>query len=324
MAAQVVGDDISIETPDGDGWKPADLQWDEKPLHIDFERTRRIVGTRQSRTIVVPAGNGSRTILIASAAATGIEFDVGAQALTNLDEACANSYDTLREEHTRWWHGFWSRTFVHISSADGVADFMERVRALHLYYAASASRGDVPAPQGDGLIFQTEGDIPRLGTQLWHWIVETMYRPLLAADAMDVCDPYFDMYARQLPECEKAAQQRWGVAGGAFFPETCPTDGPVVLAGRVRQGVSRILPRPQRQRHSFNTHPCSVPARVAAVLHKPVRPQQRDSWHETVHLHRPRRFHREQDCPPGLVALSLHRGSAVSSYQGLSPVAGHG
>ena len=229
VAAQVVGDDISIETPDGDGWKPADLQWDEKPLHIDFERTRRIVGTRQSRTIVVPAGNGSRTILIASAAATGTDVEVGAQALTYLDEACANSYDTLREEHTRWWHGFWSRTFVRISSSDGVADFMERVRALHLYYAASASRGDVPAPQGDGLIFQTEGDIPRLGTQLWHWIVETMYRPLLAADAMDVCDPYFDMYARQLPECEKAAEQRWGVVGGAFFPETCPTDGPVVL-----------------------------------------------------------------------------------------------
>ena len=229
VAATVSGGEVRISTPDDDGWEPAELLWDEKPLHIDFERTRGIRGTRQARTIVIAAAQGTRTILVSSAASTGADHAVGGQALTHLDEAAAHSYDTLCQEHTRWWHEFWSRTFVHISSTDGVADFMERVRALHLYYAASSSRGDVPAPQGDGLIFQTEGDIPRLGTQLWHWIVETMYRPLLAADAMDVCDPYFDMYARQLPECEKAAQQRWGVAGGAFFPETCPTDGPTIL-----------------------------------------------------------------------------------------------
>ena len=56
-----------------------------------------------------------------------------------------------------------------------------------------------------------------------------MYRPLQAADAVDLCEPYFDMYSRQLPLCEEAARQRWGVAAGALFPETSPADGPVSL-----------------------------------------------------------------------------------------------
>ena len=230
VAARVTGDDTRIVTPQSGGlWQPAALQWNELPLHIAYERAPSFGGGRQARTIIVPAGNGCRTVLVSSCAATGNDKGIEGRAVATLDDAATHSYDALRDEHTRWWHDYWSRTFVHLNSEDGVADFMERVRTLHLYYAAASSRGDVPAPQGDGLIFQTEGDIPHLGTQLWHWIVETMYRPLLAADAMDVLDPYFDMYAGQLPACEQAAQQRWGVTGGAFFPETCPTDGPTLL-----------------------------------------------------------------------------------------------
>ena len=228
VAARVGGGDARIETPADPGWEPAALMFDEKPLHINRERDPVVRGARQARAIVTTAAQAQRTVLVASAAAVEAERAAGL-AQGSLDEANDFTYEALREEHVRWWHGYWSRTFAHLTSADGVADFMERIRTLHLYYAASSSRGDGPPPQGDGLIFQTEGDLPRLGTQLWHWIVETMYRPLLAADAMDVCDPYFDMYARQLPECERAAQQRWGVAAGAFFPETCPTDGPTLL-----------------------------------------------------------------------------------------------
>ena len=230
VAARVVGDDTSITTPESGGlWQPAALQWNEEPLHIAYERAPVSNGGRQARRIVIPAGNGRRTVLVSSCATTGADTDIGARATSTLDEAASYSYQALRDEHTRWWHDYWSRTFVHLTSEDGVGDFMERVRTLHLYYSAAASRGNVPPPQGDGLIFQTEGDIPHLGTQLWHWIVESMYRPLLAADAMDVMEPYFNMYADQLPACEQAAQQRWGVAGGAFFPETCPTDGPTLL-----------------------------------------------------------------------------------------------
>ncbi len=249
VAVAVPGANPPVEAHEA-AWKPAALLWDEKPLGITNEREAISKGRPEARTLVLPAQNGVRSVLLSSAAKAGpdaggtgeralelLEPDAagpdsggtGDRALELLDAAAGMSYEMLREEHAEWWHRFWSRSFVHLTSDDGFADYLERVRTLHLYYAASSSRGPGPVPQGAGLIFQTEGDIPHLGTQLWHWIVEMMYRPLQAADAVDLCEPYFDMYSRQLPLCEEAARQRWGVAAGALFPETSPADGPVLL-----------------------------------------------------------------------------------------------
>ena len=229
VALQVGGGNTRIENPGKTNWKPVALQWDEKPLYVDYEQERITEGVPQARSIIAPPGRERRTILVASAASNCDADGLSERCLAELYNASGHSYRSLRDEHTGWWHNFWSRTFVHMISRDSVAEFMERIRVLHLYYAASSSRGDVPVPQGAGLIFQTEGDIPHLGTQLWHWIVESIYRPLFAADAMDVTDPYFNMYVEQLPLCEKAARQRWGVTGGAYYPETSPTDGPTFL-----------------------------------------------------------------------------------------------
>ncbi|MBI2298260.1 MAG: hypothetical protein HYU66_04790 [Armatimonadetes bacterium] len=180
-----------------------------------------------ARTIVSPPKQGKRTILISSAASWAAAADVGKVALGLLNGAAKHGYDDLLRAHSRWWRGFWSRTFVHLSSDDGLAEIMQRVRSLHLYYLASTSRGALPA-KWNGSLFSTDGDTHYWGSQLWVWTTEMLYFPLLAADAVDLTDPFFDMYVRQLPDCEQAALQRWSVPG-AYFPETTPFDGPVVL-----------------------------------------------------------------------------------------------
>jgi hypothetical protein len=187
----------------------------------------------RARTLTVPGRQGKTTILVASAASWDPQADVDADVTRLLGEASIRRYDTLRQEHRRWWADFWSRTFVYLSSADGVADFVERVRALHLYTMAATSRGLFP-PKWNGSLFTTEGDTRHRGAQFWVWTTEMHYFPLLAADAVDLTEPYFDMYVRQLPDCEKASLQRWGVEG-AFYPETTPFDGPVVLPDDVGQ-----------------------------------------------------------------------------------------
>lgn len=48
------------------------------------------------------------------------------------------------------------------------------------------------------------------------------------------------MYVRQLPNAEKAARQRWGVAG-AYFPETTSFDGPTVLPDDVALEFQDVL-----------------------------------------------------------------------------------
>ena len=97
-------------------------------------------------TITVPAkranANGKTTVYVSSAASFQPDLDVNQAALRELTQVSGSNYDDLRATHTRWWHDFWSGTgFVHISSDDDVAQFMQAMRTLHLYYAASSSRG---------------------------------------------------------------------------------------------------------------------------------------------------------------------------------------
>jgi hypothetical protein len=228
---------------------------------IAGEGVRLESSTDRTRTLVAAPQPGRRTILVTTAASWAATDAVGAQAAQLLDQTAPRPDGIVRNEHRAWWHAFWSRTFLHAHSPDGLADFMERVRHLHLYYMASSSRGPVP-PKWNGSIFVTDGDVRAWGSQYWVWTTEALYFPLFAADASDLTEPYFGMYVRQLPACRQAARQRWG-AQGAFFPETTPFDGPVVLPEDVvaeyrevfsgRQDPRRISAR-LREICSFESH----------------------------------------------------------------------
>ena len=193
----------------------------------------------QSISLILLPQTGPRTILIASSATWSPAADLCAQADQVLASVGGQNCAALRQAHTGWWQAFWERTFVHLTSADGVADFMERLRHLHLYYMACCSRGGLP-PKFNGLLFTSDGDKRTWGSQFWLWNTELLYYPLLAADALDLAAPFFEMYTKILPECEKAAQQRWGVAG-AYYPETMAFDGPALLPDDVAQEFQDVI-----------------------------------------------------------------------------------
>jgi len=214
-------------------------QFDQGDHHCASAVAAAVVGAQEhvdeiggrARTLASPARRGKTLVLITSAASWSRPDDAGDESVRLLAEASSRSYEELRQEHARWWSSFWARTSVHLTSADGAADFMERVRTLHMYYMAASSRGMLP-PKWNGSQFITEGDVRHWGAQFWVWTTEMHYFPLLAADAIDLTEAFFDMYLRQLPNCIRAGRQRWG-ANGAFYPETTPFDGPVILSDEV-------------------------------------------------------------------------------------------
>ena len=189
-----------------------------------------------SRQLVLPAARGIRTILISSADSFKPGADVPKEAFALLKTASAPQeiYRELRRNHTDWWSKFWARTFVQLTSEDGVAQFMNRIRTLHLYYMASTSRGQLPA-KWNASLFAVDGDRRNWGAQYWIWTTAISHHPLYASDASDLADPYFNMYVNQLPDARKAAIQRWGVKQGAYFMEAAPFDGPVVLPPAIGQ-----------------------------------------------------------------------------------------
>lgn len=236
--------------------------------------------SEQSRLVLAPAKRGKRVIFIASAALMGSDNAegknvVGDTALSLLNAVDKCSYAQLREEHLQWWHEFWARTFVRLRSKDGAAEAVQNVRYRHLYYMASSSRGTLP-PKWNGSLFATAGDERGWGSQFWVWTTEMLYFPLPAADAVDLTDPYFDMYVRQLPHCEKAARQRWGI-GGAYFPETTAFDGPTVLPDDVAAEFQDVLLG--RKKHTQLSPRADAMCRFDSHLRASTRPREgRYTW----------------------------------------------
>jgi len=228
-------------------WRAPEVRTGEHLARLSFER--------QADRVVLRQRFEEREYRCASAVAVGIvgrptTLDDGQErtrtlvetagtALRLLETAAGQTLESLRQRHVRWWHQFWSRTFVQFASPDGLAEFMERLRNVQLYCMASTSRGPLP-PKFNGMLFTTEGDRRDWGSQFWFWNTNLIYYPLFAADACDLIEPYFDMYWRMLPACQTAARQRWGLEG-AFYPETIPFNGPAALSEDVATEFQDVM-----------------------------------------------------------------------------------
>ncbi len=198
--------------------------------------------------LVAEAGRGSFTILIASAASFDPKQDIVAAALGQLVAAEKKGYAGLAESNKTWWHNFWSKGFVRLHSADGVADSIEQNYTYYLYVMASSSRGKFPA-KFNGMIWITGGDKRSWGGHYWGANQECMYNALLATNRMELLDPMFDMYSGMSHSCSVAAQQQWG-SQGIYIPETVAFDGlaklPDDIAAEMRELY--LLKKPWDQR----------------------------------------------------------------------------
>jgi hypothetical protein len=173
---------------------------------------------------VVP-GSGKFTVLIASAATFDRQQDVGALALKELAAAKAKGdFTGLASENSQWWHDFWSKGYVAMHSADGQADFVGGNYLYFLYLMAASSRGDYP-PRFGGMLWYTNGDMRRWGSEYWHANTDAYYRDLMSSGHLGLMDPFFSLYFGMYDACALAAQQQWGTKG-IYLPEVTFFNGP--------------------------------------------------------------------------------------------------
>ncbi len=168
-------------------------------------------------------GKGPFTILIASASSFDPKQDVAVLALKELDAASGKGFQALMADTQAWWHDFWSKGFVHLSNADGTADFVEQHYTYFLYVMGSSSRGDFP-PRFGGMLWFTNGDMRAWGSQHWWNNTAHYYRGLMPSNRLELMDPMFAMYSKMYDSVATAARQQWG-SQGIWIPETCWYDG---------------------------------------------------------------------------------------------------
>jgi hypothetical protein len=184
------------------------------------------------------AGKGKFTILISSAASLKKDVDVASVAIAQL--AAAKSFDDLAAETAAWWHDFWSRGFVHMHSADSQADFVEANYTYFLYIMACCSRGGAYPPRFGGLLFYTNGDMRRWGSQYWWANTQAYYSNLMPANRMELMEPMFAMYSGMLDSCALAAKQQWG-AQGIWIPEITFFNGPEKLPDDIAAELQELV-----------------------------------------------------------------------------------
>ncbi len=144
----------------------------------------------------------------------------------------ALTLETCRAEHQQWWHQFWSRSWVCVSSGNPqeTAD-ITRGWHLHRYLTACTARGNAPI-KFNGAIFNVDGidtngvaapaltaDARAWGPAFWNQNERHIYWPMLAAGDYEQLLPFFKMYRDALLLAKARTHAYYG-HDGAFFPET--------------------------------------------------------------------------------------------------------
>ena len=168
-------------------------------------------------------GKGTFTILTSSASSFDPKEDVAELALKQLDAAQPKSFDELLENNRKWWSNYWSKAFIHLHSADSVADNIEKNYTYYLYIMASCSRGDY-MPGFRGMLWYTNGDLSMWGSQYWWNNQGAYYNGLTPANRPELIDPVFSTFSKHYESYSRAARQQWG-SKGLWIPETTWFDG---------------------------------------------------------------------------------------------------
>lgn len=184
-------------------------------------------------------GRGRFTILIGSAASSNSSQDPAEVAIAQVKSAEAKAFVGLQSETANWWHTFWQKGSVYLHSSSGQADFVEENYDYFLYLMGSSSRGDFP-PHFDGMLWFTNGDLSRWGSQYWWANTSAYYSNLMPANRVDLIDPMFKMYSGMLDAATLAAHQQWG-SQGIWIPETEFFNGPEKLPDDIAKELQDLM-----------------------------------------------------------------------------------
>jgi hypothetical protein len=189
--------------------------------------------------IAAAPGRGRFTVLIASAASRQPDADVAALALEQLAHARPKAFAGLQQDTAAWWRDFWSRGAVYMHSDSGQADFVEANYDYFLYLMGASSRGDFP-PRFGGMLWLTDGDMSRWGSQYWWANTSAYYNNLMPSNRIELTDPMFKLYEGMRDAAALAARQQWG-SDGIWIPETTFFNGPENLPDDVARELQDMV-----------------------------------------------------------------------------------
>jgi alpha-L-fucosidase 2 len=169
-----------------------------------------------------PKADGSFRVLVAAPAWRG------GDALQRARQLLAAAGRIPFPDHRDWWNAFWHRAgLMKLDSADGVAPYMENLRAIDLYATAAESRGPLPGSQaGIADLFSSARDQHQWApSAYWHWNLRMQVAANLGAGLYALNAPYFELYRGNLKRIEAWTRAQMEGRPGACVPETMRFNG---------------------------------------------------------------------------------------------------
>jgi len=169
-----------------------------------------------------PRADGSFRVLVAAP-----EWK-GGDAMQRAKQLLAAAGRISAAAHRDWWNAFWRHTgLMKLDSADGVAPYMENLRAIDLYATAGESRGPLPGSQaGIADLFSSTRDLHRWApSAYWHWNLRMQVAANLGAGLYALNAPYFNLYRSNLANIEAWTRAQMDDRAGACVPETMRFNG---------------------------------------------------------------------------------------------------
>jgi hypothetical protein len=173
-----------------------------------------------------PNADGTFRVVVGAPSWTGGDAMSTATALLGSDATAPLA--TLSAGHLAFWHEYWSKVgLVELNSTDGGAAYVESVRTLYLFYAASESGGPLPGSQaGLADLFDFLQDTqPWYPAGFWVWNLRMQVAANMGAGAFDLNTPVFTLYRTNIPAIEAWTQSEMDTSQGICLPETMRFNG---------------------------------------------------------------------------------------------------
>lgn len=197
----------------------------------------RIVNNTTVRLTAAPE-KGSFVALISSSSSFDQGENIVWKAAKKAGKAESAGYAALRDINEAWWHRFWARTFVHLSSKDGRADLVEKHYTWFKYLMASCSQGKFQ-PRFGGMLWSATADAKNWGAQYWIANQRCFYLPLPPTGLFNLMEPLYSQYSDYYDSYATAARQQWG-SKGLWIPETTWFNGLELLPDDIAEEMREL------------------------------------------------------------------------------------
>ena len=194
-------------------------------LLVKVEGARVTAGQDDPRTLTLTFKDAPAdyTVYVANALTRDGEEGALLAAHQVIARVQAKGYAQLLEERKAFWHAFWPRSFLHLTSRNGEADFLENLWYLFHYDLASMSRNTL-CPKFNGGNWLVHEDHRWWGGNYWHQNTREIFWPVYASNHTDLSDPFFDLYWRMTDRARERGRGGFN-ADGFHFGECVPLDG---------------------------------------------------------------------------------------------------